>query len=561
MAEKGAQAVFTRVAVASPAAVKPVAFQSFTRVASYKGGFKASKETTLAAMGGQRETPKRRATPFLGGQSITTTRGTTPFVRAPSTTEKDTATKTPLEGETRVVEVTTPSLESRGKPGERTTAEGPVESQVQAAKAKAKSKEKPVEIRRTASRRKEWVWNGFEQSGYPFHVIKHVDISPSPIEVTSSAGFQVLCSYSWQRGKPATIRVPGGPRFWVERELPLKLPPNKGRFFIDQNRVRMGDRPMEPLLRAADFMDAAVEEATRPKLKMDDVDVISLGNSLRRLLVFVSGARKYMPFRLDLSLVQDTLIIERCDMKYTEFPNGQEWCGWGRSFERAFTANYRGRSHDTGHFRALQYPLGDLNCIVLSEIDAFVKDVEPVEQASSQDQDQDQEQDQDQDPGQDLPPPPPPPPPPRLRPVPDVITKDLIVKFSNDKSGMTSQSALAEVKSLVYRSTTRPSGYMPQLWFARIPWLIVGKHREGNFDRVNKANVEDKFAEWEELKQTNLRKLVALLRELRDVMRKNQSHSCRALFARGTGGVFVDTDRKRFAIPEDLIERLWTRQP
>ena len=71
---------------------------------------------------------------------------------------------------------------------------------------------------------------------------------------------------------------------------------------------------------------------------------------------------------------------------------------------------------------------------------------------------------------------------------------------------------------------------MPQLWFGRTPWLIIGRHDNGTFGEIKITNASDHFAEWEAKYQTELQKLVTTLSQLRKAVRRADGRNCVAIY-------------------------------
>ncbi|KAJ0158215.1 hypothetical protein CTA2_12064 [Colletotrichum tanaceti] len=378
-----------------------------------------------------------------------------------------------------------------------------------------------------------WLWKKMRNPAEPVYTITQTGIVPSDTQVSSKAGYQLLCSYNWQEGKPARIRVPGYAAIWKGVTLPLTISPDEGTFFIDQNTALMPQHPFEPMFRAAAAMGRDVS--------FDDVDVVTNRNSLRKLLDFCSP-RSQESFRLHLHLVRDTLIIERCEKHTREFVAGSTR-GWGRNFEKASTAFPPNLTESHGHHRTLRYALGALECAVQFEVDASF-DPDYDEPAASKEPDVlglAMEKLSIQAP----------------KPATDNGARDLQVETAYRGARVMSQSTAAEIKSA---AKTRPLGWrMPQLWFGRTPWLIVGQHADGTFHDVKVTDAAAHFAEWEATHQTALRKLAAVLGELRAAVRGNGGRRCAAVFEKGSGAIRVfDLTSDGQAVPRDLREKLWT---
>ncbi|KAK6213490.1 hypothetical protein QIS74_09492 [Colletotrichum tabaci] len=376
-----------------------------------------------------------------------------------------------------------------------------------------------------------WLWKNVRNPAEPVYTITQAAVLPSDTEVSSKAGYQLLCSYNWQEGKPARIRVPGHAAIWQGVTLPMTLSPDKGTYFIDQNTSLMPQHPFEPMFRAAASMNQ--------DMSFGDIDIVTNRNSLRKLLDFCSP-RSQESFRLHLHLVRNTLIVERCEKQPREFAHGSR--GWGRNFEKASTAFPSNLTESQGHHRTLRYSLGALKCAVQFEVDAsFDPNDEPVASKKLDPLDLAMEKLSIQTP----------------EPATKNRARGLQVETTYREARVMPQSTTAEIKSA---AKVRPLSWrMPQLWFGRTPWLIIGHHTDGKFHDVKITDAAAHFADWETKHQTALRKLATVLGELRAAVRGNGGRQSAAVFERGSGTIRVfDLASDRQAVPEDLREKLWT---
>lgn len=273
-----------------------------------------------------------------------------------------------------------------------------------------------------------------------------------------------------------------------------------------------------------------------PSFRFDDVDVLANRNSLRKLLDFCAG-RRQDSFRINLHLVDRTLVIERCERSARELIRGYQNAGFGRTFEGAFTKYPPGLEDSAAHHRVLRYQIGNLSCAVRFEVDACYK---PKEKEGDEAE----------------------------------VLASAIQQLSMGDSAGESQGGLlpqgtvpmAQSLAAEIKTASKPKGpgmFMPQLWFGRTPWLIVGRHSDGCFEQIKITDTKSHFADWEGKQQTNLRKLAAVLAELREAVEANGGGNCVAICEKlkGTGPpvikVFPSTVARK-AVPDDLRAKLWT---
>jgi hypothetical protein len=176
---------------------------------------------------------------------------------------------------------------------------------------------------------------------------------------------EVLCSYSWQEHKIGTnvIFVPGAPPKWSPLPLARSIPMDIGYTLVDHNHARQPNYPYHPMFKALEVMN--------PGVSLSNFDVIADRNNLRTLLEFVQG-KHVGPFRMDLHMVDNTLILERKDRKSWMRSKGTD--GIGHSFEKHFIKADAGLETASSYYRVISYPLGSLNLAVRVEVDSYYDD-------------------------------------------------------------------------------------------------------------------------------------------------------------------------------------------
>ncbi|KAK2005273.1 hypothetical protein LZ32DRAFT_612238 [Colletotrichum eremochloae] len=369
-------------------------------------------------------------------------------------------------------------------------------------------------------RREAWLWENVHRR--VVHSIGHLSLEPSGTLVSSAPGYEVVCSYNWAVGQDEKIYIPGSAAVFQNVVLPVAVPKDRGTFFVDQNAACVPESPFAPLFRATASMN--------PSFRFDDVDILVNRNSLRKLFNFSAG-RRQDSFRINLHLVHRTLVIERCERTARELISGSKNSGWGRNFERMVTKYPPGLEDSTAHHRALRYQLGDLACVVRFEVDAcYVKmgeSSESLEGAMGQ-----------------------------------LAVEDGPREISAAPQPPT-QPPMAQATAAEIKTATKPKGpsaYMPQLWFGRTPWLIIGKHANGTFEKLKITDTAALFASWEENHQADLRKLVTVLAQLRETVKKNGGSHCVAICEKTAKTpeikVYTSCIVKR-AVPDDLRRMLW----
>ncbi|CAH0043737.1 unnamed protein product, partial [Clonostachys solani] len=325
-----------------------------------------------------------------------------------------------------------------------------------------------------------------------------LDLPLSADKVTSSQGCDLICNYNLRIG--GEFWFPGCLPEWKEIPLPITL--KRSERTTDREWPRYS---FEPMFQAVEEMNA--------QLKFNDVDIICNRNCLRSLLRFCCMDSS-QSFQVNLQLVYNTLLIE----SYNPHPFVDK--GFGRVFENVCRSYPTRRVESSSHYCALRYPLGELSCVVRCEVDASYNDPEKPS-----------------------------------------WTSNIRTKNKNEamrRAGLNHQSTAAELKSTA--SSISQSKCMPQLWFGRTSWLIRGTHSNGTFHDVSITNAGASFNEWEEENQTELQRLVMVLKQLRAITRDSGGGQCAAIFEQRSKSREIKVFRraeKWQAIPEPFILKFW----
>ncbi|TFK83925.1 hypothetical protein K466DRAFT_602443 [Polyporus arcularius HHB13444] len=228
-----------------------------------------------------------------------------------------------------------------------------------------------------------------------------------PVAITD---FKCISSYTWSTERNPTIIVPGAPRQWLDRPLPIRVPFDRGVRIFNEDAMHMGpESTLLPLFRAVDALAAefvpqdAVNESA---IDWTTVDFVTDRNNLRKLIRWVrepcttpsptptpsgadtpavptdtesgatasSDSTAWDPrkdFRIDMQLGgTSTVLMHRWAAQAREWVEPPK-AGCRSNFERESTGAVPGCDGGGGHYRIVQYSIGGLNLVVRFEVDAF----------------------------------------------------------------------------------------------------------------------------------------------------------------------------------------------
>ncbi|RYP10134.1 hypothetical protein DL764_000844 [Monosporascus ibericus] len=364
-------------------------------------------------------------------------------------------------------------------------------------------------------------------------------------EVSSAGGFELLCTYNWiektkDKSDPA-IYVPGGPPKWKPPTLPITLSLDAGMQYVDQNAFRIPKYPFEPVFWALDLMN--------PNMRFNDVDLVCNRNSLRKLLDIAIGRRVY-PFIMHLHMVEKTLFISRKEKNNRMMVLGSTNSGYGHNFEKACTEADGDVVGSSSHHRVVKYNMGGLNCVVRFEVDAYYDGDEDGVCAHDFDHEGNALAET-----LDLL---------TLKEIDSHSTKGITSNASTNavrKGAVLPSSQMAEIKTRkATGGTARSTHYLPQLWFGRTPYLFIGRNTNDIFHEIVKMHAGSKFTEWEKENQEGLRKLVGILKELKEVVSKVESSAAVLMYEKKKDEPMKILEMKKptSVLPEEIRRKYWS---
>lgn len=231
-----------------------------------------------------------------------------------------------------------------------------------------------------------------------------------------------------------------------------------------------------------------------PDFVFDGVDLLASLSKLSSLLSMCKDSDTG-DIHFHLTLVHNTLIISnegRMPENDTMLTKVHRLNSVGNDFEEAFTEWPQGLEDSDSHVRVLQYDLGHLNCVISAGVDACLG-----KSVSTQD----------------------------TQPTGESTFTGSRLMISR---GFNTDSPVAEIKAScdIWPRT------LVQLWFSRADAFIGGDVTpERKYILVNKIEIKDTADlcdEWEtdEENQTALRRLTALISQLREIVRGTKDKQC-----------------------------------
>ncbi|CAN9191898.1 unnamed protein product [Alternaria alternata] len=391
----------------------------------------------------------------------------------------------------------------------------------------------PVKAKKQQKKKERFDQSIARDAGEILETIDKDELIPVAEQVVWDRDPELLCCYNWQASDDGTntIFVPGEPAKWQQPPLPHTLKPDSGFTYSDYNYARQPRKPYLPMFHALSLM--------APNTNFHDVDVLADRNNLRILLEFAQG-KSNGPFRLNIYLVFNTLVIVRRESRWWKHADGKSY---GFNFEKDFTRTTEGMEDATSHYRAIRYTMGPLNVVCRFEADAYDDGI-----------------------------------------IPDDLTQTeaAAVRGANEgglaergkftynapirvlqKGHIVPTSQMLELKTQAYN----PEGAglvqcQDQLWFGRTSLLFTGPYDKGmgTVNRVKKEDAKERVKIWESKQQESLRKLVALLVRFRDVLKRERRPNRALVLVREgkSGPIVLRTMEERSAgVDREMREKFW----
>ena len=145
------------------------------------------------------------------------------------------------------------------------------------------------------------------------------------------------------------FRATGSPRIWADRMMPMTVPLDSGKEFVDQNGHRMKKLTLLPLIKAVqDFTDQGITQS----FDWPSVDFVTDRGRLRKLLAWALGQSD--SWRIDTQLAGANTVLLSGRAPVTKLTSGNS-TSYGFSFEDASTYSVQGLEKYPSHHRIVAY--------------------------------------------------------------------------------------------------------------------------------------------------------------------------------------------------------------
>ena len=318
---------------------------------------------------------------------------------------------------------------------------------------------------------------------------------------------QFVASYNLLEGLQKTILVPGRPPVWTPLQGTMKLSPDSGEYYRDENAARFPIHVMEP----------AVESIFRMNLSFDPstIDVFGCGSTLGDILRFSMGVPQ--PFSFIVQIVGRTAFFLRRNHSPTELIDNVY--GYGHVFPEAYTTWSQDVKGSASHQRIIEYSFGGLQFLVRFEADGYILDqADSSEDEEAGDRSRKATSDRSTETSTD-----------------DLVEKLLEgiitpssrrVERSEEKLTVRTEGRRvpqSDVFDLKTRSSRKQryevmAEQLPRLWVRQIQQFVLAFHTGGHFDPPDVIDVTTDIIKWEQKSKTALTRMATLIKDIRDTV-------------------------------------------
>lgn len=276
--------------------------------------------------------------------------------------------------------------------------------------------------------------------------------------------------------------------------------------------------------------------ALQPRFDVRSLDIVACGSTIGSLLRSAGAHSK--SFRFDVDVLGDTVFFIRRESSPTAII--PDLNGWNHRFVHTYTtwdADVRG---SCSHQRLVQYKFGELNVLIRTEGDAYIKEaaaevttqIEPSKNSQPLEIVLEGMAVSSQGPGQ---------------------SNKLKVKM---QGRMVPQDKIFDIKTRSSWKTYDMGEILPRLWANQTPNFLIAYHQTGLFNKPATTRVSQAILDWEEENLPLLARLHALLKRITDVVRDSDGPFEVSWDGEGPVLITKQTGEARHALPSDLVG-LW----
>ncbi|MCJ1245700.1 hypothetical protein MMC30_002904 [Trapelia coarctata] len=351
--------------------------------------------------------------------------------------------------------------------------------------------------------------------------------------VSTIAEAEYVASYNWLDKKTPTILVPGAPPAWTPPTNVPNLEQDSGRYFRDPNAARWPQFPMEPAVRAVFSLHA--------DFKTTKIDVVGCASTMGNLLKFAEEKDRSFVFRVEV--IGNTVFLIRQGASPDEVISGVH--GYGHTFPEAYTTWGTGLQGSASHQRLIKYRLGEINCLLRSEIDGYIENAfseagpsNPQAKLSKLSKDMSSLSLKAES-----------------KPVSEEASNRATSLVIESAGRQILQSAIFDLKTRSRYNGFNMADIYSKLWLSQIPNFAIAYHSSGKFVTPRPREVQGELKMWGKNNQRTLRQFHTTLHKLIAIAKQSKDHKLEVRRSGSGQLVITQVSGSWSALPHDLIAK------
>src|SRR5579859_534432 len=319
----------------------------------------------------------------------------------------------------------------------------------------------------------------------------------------------------------------------------MRIPPDSGLQYIDQNAFFSPRYPLEPLFRAV--------YSEKPQFDVSAIDLVTDRNNLRKLLGAITGDPKR--FRIDVQLLGRTLLFDRWEENSVSQIPPNAFRGFRRNFEMVcirYDHGFEGVRDQTG---IIKYRLCGLEILLRFKVDGYLSGDTAVGATSNRILRERADFVLFVLEGLGL----------RAPPRGSAIPGSDIQIIQAGSKVQVPHSSLLGIKTRSQRQPARTDDIIRQLWLAQVSHFISAHYHKGEFIETEEKDfgrpMYGPFAMFERSEGNHIRKLVQVLERLRRTMIEKKVGKGILIFENGRLQLHNRTNSEWEILPADLLSK------